>query len=88
VTLGGRKVPIRRPRVRTAGDESGATLEVYEVAHAEDLLAKHMVGAMLVGLSTRRYPAALEAVGAQIEGQALGTSKSSASRRFATATAE
>jgi transposase-like protein len=88
VTLGGRKVPMRRPRVRTAGDESEATLEVYEVAHAEDLLAKHMVGAMLAGLSTRRYPAALEAVGAQIEGQALGTSKSSVSRRFVTATAE
>ena len=88
VTLGGRKVPIRRPRVRTAGDESEATLETYEVAHAEDLLAEHMVGAMLAGLSTRRYPAALEAVGTQIEGHALGTSKSSVSRRFVTATAE
>jgi transposase-like protein len=88
VVLGGRKVPIRRPRVRTAGDESEATLEVYEVAHAEDLLAKHMVGAMLAGLSTRRYPAALEAVGAEIETQARGTSKSSVSRRFVTATTE
>jgi len=88
VVLGGRRVPIRRPRVRTAGDESEATLEVYEVAHASDLLAEHMVGAILAGLSTRRYTAALEPVGAEIEAQALGTSKSSVSRRFVTATTE
>jgi transposase-like protein len=88
VTLGGRKVPIRRPRVRTASDESEAALETYQVAHASDLLAEHMVGAMLAGLSTRRYPAALEAVGAEIEAEALGTSKSSVSRRFVTATTE
>ena len=86
--MGGRKVPMRRPRVRTASDESEAMLETYEVAHAEDLLAKHMVGAMLAGLSTRRYPAALEAVGVTIEAEAVGTSKSSVSRRFVTATAE
>lgn len=88
VVLGGRKVPIRRPRVRTASDESEATLEVYEVAHASDLLAEHMVGAMLAGLSTRRYPAALEPVGAAVEAEASGTSKSSVSRRFVTATTE
>lgn len=88
VTLGGRKVPIRRPRVRTAGDESEAVLETYRVAQAEDLLAEHMVGAILAGLSTRRYPAALEPVGAAVETGALGTSKSSVSRRFVTATTE
>lgn len=88
VTLGGRKVPMRRPRVRGAGDESEAVLETYEVAHAEDLLAEHMVGAILAGLSTRRYGAALEPVGAAIEADATGTSKSSVSRRFVTATTE
>ncbi len=88
VVLGGRKVPIRRPRVRTADDTSEATLEVYQVAHASDLLARHMVGAMLAGLSTRRYPAALEPVGAAIEAEAQGTSKSSVSRRFVVATAD
>jgi transposase-like protein len=88
VTLGGRKVPLLRPRVCTAGDEPEATLETYQVAHAEDLLAEHMVGAMLAGLSTRGYGAALEAVGAAFEAEALGTSKSSISRRFVTAAAE
>ncbi len=88
VVLGGRKVPIRRPRVRGAGDESEAVLETYQVAHAEDLLAKHMVGAILAGLSTRRYGAALEPVGAAVEADATGTSKSSVSRRFVNATAD
>ena len=88
VTLGGRKVPMRRPRVRTAGDESEAVLETYRVARAEDLLAEHMVGAILAGLSTRRYRAGLEPVGAAVEAEALGTSKSSVSRRFVTATTE
>ncbi|HDK44703.1 MAG TPA: hypothetical protein ENG94_00320, partial [Actinobacteria bacterium] len=77
VVLGGRKVPIRRPRVRAAGDASEATLETYQVAHAEDLLAEHMVGAILAGLLTRRYGAALEPVGAAVEAEATGTSKSS-----------
>lgn len=88
VVLGGRRVPVRRPRVRTADDTSEATLATYQVAHAEDLLARHMVGAMLAGLSTRRYPAALEPVGGRIEATTQGTSRSSVSRRFVTATAD
>jgi transposase-like protein len=88
VVLGGRKVPVRRPRVRGAGNDSEATLEVYEVAHCEDLLAEHMVGAILAGLSTRRYGAALEPVGVAVEAAATGTSKSSVSRRFVNATAD
>jgi transposase-like protein len=47
-----------------------------------------MVGAMLAGLSTRRYPAALEPVGGEVEAEARGTSKSSVSRRFVNATAD
>ena len=67
VTLGGRRVPVRRPRVRTAGDDGEARelpLETYQTFAATDLLAEHMVAAMLAGVSTRRYPAALEPVGA------------------------
>ncbi len=88
VVLGGRRVPIRRPRVRSADDTSEAALETYQVAHASDLLAEHMVGAMLAGLSTRRYPAALEPVGAAVEAEAHATSKSTVSRRFVNATAD
>lgn len=58
MTPGGRKLDIRRPRVRTADGTAEVGLTTYETATATDLLAEHMVGAMLAGLSTRRSPAA------------------------------
>jgi len=85
VTLGGRQVPITRPRVRTADDTSEAPLGVYDTAKATDLLAEHMVGAMLAKLSTRRYGAALEPVG---DLKSKGTSKSTVSAKFVAATSE
>lgn len=47
-----------------------------------------MVGAMLAGLSTRRYPAALEPVGEETNSRAKATSKSAVSRQFVAATTE
>jgi putative transposase len=85
VTLGGRQVSITRPRVRTADDTAEASLATYQAAKATDLLAEHMVGAMLAKLSTRRYGAALEPVG---DLPAKGTSKSTVSAKFVAATAE
>ncbi|MFH1329294.1 MAG: IS256 family transposase [Actinomycetota bacterium] len=88
VILGGRRVAVRRPRVRTADDTGEARLETYEEARASDLLAEHMVGAMLAGLSTRRYGAALEPVGDATVERSSATSKSAVSRRFVTATTD
>jgi putative transposase len=89
VTLGGRRVGVRRPRVRTTGeDEHELELESYRVFASTDLLAEGIVARMLAGLSTRRYPAGLEPVGEQVDAQASGTSKSAVSRRFVAATAE
>ncbi len=92
VTLGGRRIPVRRPRVRTIADESGVEREVhlesYDTFASVDLLADHMVASMLAGLSGCRYTSALEPVGETIEAAASGTSQSSVSRRFITATAE
>jgi len=89
VTLGGRRVPVRRPRVRTVGDdERELTLESYDTFVSADLLAEGVVARMLGGLSTRGYPVGLEPVGANIEQTATGTSHSAVSRRFITATAE
>jgi hypothetical protein len=55
VTLGGRRVPVRRPRVRTVADDSGedreVRLESYDTFASVDLLADHMVASMLAGLS-------------------------------------
>lgn len=92
VTLGGRRIPVRRPRVRTVADEHGVEREVhlesYDTFASVDLLADHMVASMLAGLSGRRYSSALEPVGETVEATATSTSQSSVSRRFIAATAE
>jgi transposase-like protein len=92
VTLGGRRIPVRRPRVRMLADDDGVErelhLESYDTFASVDLLADHMVASMLAGLSGRRYQQALEPVGEAVEASASGTSQSSVSRRFVAATAE
>ncbi len=87
VTLGGRRVPVRRPRVRTVDDHE-VHLESYDTFASVDLLADHMVASMLAGLSGRRYESALEPVGEAVAETSSGTSQSSVSRRFVAATAE
>jgi hypothetical protein len=79
--------------VRTiAGDDDQptreVTLESYATLASTDLLAEGIVARMLAGISTRRYPVALEPVGADVEQAASSTSKSAVSRRFVAATAE
>jgi putative transposase len=89
VTLGGRRVPVRRPRVRTVGDdEHELPVASYQAFVSADLLADGVVARMLAGLSTRGYPVGLEPVGTAVEQAATGTSRSAVSRRFVTATAE
>jgi transposase-like protein len=87
VTLGGRRVPVRRPRVRTV-EGAEVRLESYDTFASVDLLADRMVASLLAGLSGRRYAQTLEPVGEQVIETASGTSQSSVSRRFITATAE
>jgi putative transposase len=89
VTLGGRRLGVRRPRVRTTGaDAHEVPLESSSTFCSTDLLAEGIVARMLAGLSTRRYTAGLEPVGSEVEQAAQGTSKSAVSRRFVAATAE
>lgn len=92
VTLGGRRIPVRRPRLRAVAGEGGVEhevrLESYDTFASVDLLSEHMVASMLAGLSGRRYSSALEPVGEAVETSSSGTSQSSVSRRFVTATAE
>jgi putative transposase len=59
VVLGGRTVAVRRPRVRSV-DGAEVHLASYDSLTEVDLLTEHTVAAMLAGLSTRRYAAALE----------------------------
>jgi putative transposase len=82
VTLGGRRVPVARPRVRAA--DGGGELKVpsYEVFSSTETLSAMAMARMLSGLSSRRYPVGLEPVGATVEQNATGTSRSAISRRF------
>ena len=88
VTLGGRRLAVRRPRVRSADRTTELALASYAAASATDLLAEGIVARMLAGLSSRRYGAGLEPVGRAIEERATGTSHAAVSRRFVAATAE
>jgi len=86
VTLGGRRVPVERPRMR-AGDGSGELpVPTYELFSSTEVLGRMAMQRMLAGLSTRRYPVGLEPVGQRVEQSARSTSKSAVSRRFVAAT--
>ena len=82
VTLGGRRVQVRRPRVRTADSEREVPLQTYEYFADRDPLARVVLERMLAGVSTRRYRRTQEPVGEEVETQARSTSKSSVSRTF------
>jgi putative transposase len=82
VTLGGRRVRVRRPRVRTADGIRELAVPSYQAFAATELLDQLAVERMLAKLSTRRYRVGLEPVGADVERAAVGTSKSAVSRRF------
>jgi transposase-like protein len=82
VTLGGRRVPVQRPRMRASDGSGELAVASYELFSDTEILGRMALERMLAGLSTRRYPAALEPVGARTEQAATATSKSAVSRRF------
>jgi putative transposase len=82
VTLGGRRVGVRRPRVRTADGTREVAVPAYQAFASTELLGELALERMLAKLSTRRYAAGLEPVGEQVEASAQGTSKSAVSCRF------
>ncbi|HEV2811252.1 MAG TPA: IS256 family transposase [Acidimicrobiales bacterium] len=86
VTLGGRRVPVRRPRVRSADKVTEVAIPAYELFSSTELLGKMALERMMAKLSTRRYSAGLEPVGTAVAASARSTSKSAVSRRFVAAT--
>lgn len=83
VVLGGRKVQMRRPRVRAGGAE--VALPTFAAFADTDPLNRRVVEQMLVGVATRQYGRSLESTGPAI--RTRGTSKSAVSRRFVAKTA-
>ena len=82
VTLGGRRVPVTRPRVRAADGSGELPVPTYELFGSTEIMGAMAMERMLAGLSTRRYPVGLEPVGGQVTATASATSKSAVSRKF------
>ena len=88
VTLGGRRVPVQRPRARSVDGEREVELGTYAHFADRDQLADVMLERMLAGVSTRRYARTGEPVGSEIDELARSTSKSAVSREFVSRTRE
>jgi transposase-like protein len=86
VALGGRRVPIERPRMRAVDGTGELPVPAYELFSRSEVLGRMAMERMLAGLSTRRYPVGLEPVGQRVEKLTRSTSKSAVSRRFVAAT--
>jgi transposase-like protein len=88
VTLGGRRVPVRRPRARSADGADEVALGTYRHFAARDQLTDAIFARMLAGVSTRRYARTGEPVGSDVDEIARSTSKSAVSREFVSRTRE
>ena len=82
VTLGGRRIALERPRVRSADGMSELPLQTYAHFADRDPLTAAVLERMLAGVSTRRYRRVQEPVGSEVEAEARSTSKSAVSRQF------
>ncbi len=88
VTLGGRRVPVTRPRMRSKDGSEEVRVRTYEHLPAPDVLSRVLLermlagvstrrwGRMLAGVSTRRWGRLQEPVGDAVEQQARSTSTS------------
>lgn len=85
VTLGGRRIPIPRPRVRSIeGEELG--LPSFAFASSRDPMDRHTLNAVACGISSRKYARSLDALSESVEERA--TSRSAVSRRYVAMTAK
>ncbi len=82
MTLGGRRVPVSRPRIRTADDEHELPVASYEYFADRDPLTRAVMDRMLAGVSTRKYKVVGEPVGDAVEDAGSSTGKSTVSELF------
>jgi putative transposase len=82
VRLGGRRVQVERPRVRSVDGGGEVPLCTYEHFADRDRFTRHVLEQLLAGVSTRRFERTREPVGAEVEAYARSTSRSSVSREF------
>src|SRR6266516_1123584 len=82
MTLGGRRVAVRRPRMRTAADERELPVESYEYFADRDPLTRAVMDRMLAGVSTRKFAQVGEPVGSEVEQASSSTRKTAVSDMF------
>ncbi len=82
VTLGARRVQVKRPRARSADGSEEVELSTYEHFADRDPLSRVVAERMLAGVSTRRFRRTQEPVGEEVSSTERSTSKSSVSREF------
>jgi putative transposase len=82
MTLGGRRVKVNRPRMRTADDEHELPVATYEYFADRDPLTRAVMDRMLAGVSTRRFADVGEPVGEEVEQSSTATGKSAVSDMF------
>jgi putative transposase len=88
VTLGGRRVVVKRPRARSADDEHEVPLATYAYFADRDPLTRVVLEQMLAGVSTRRFSRTREPVGEKVLADERSASKSAVSREFVGRTRE
>jgi putative transposase len=88
VTLGGRRLAVERPRVRSADGRAELPLVTYAHFGDRDPLTAAVLERMLAGVSTRRYRRTQEPVGEAVEAEGRSSSKSAVSRQFVARTRE
>ena len=74
MTLGARRVKVKRPRMRTVNDEHELPLATYDYFADRDPLTRAVMDRMLAGVSTRKYKVVGEPVGEEVEQEASSTS--------------
>jgi putative transposase len=82
MTLGGRRVKVSRPRMRTVDDEHELPVATYEYFADRDPLTRAVLDRMLAGVSTRRFASVGEPIGEEIEQASSATGKTSVSETF------
>ena len=88
VTLGGRRVPVKRPRVRAADGSGEVGMVTYAHFADRDPLTRVVLEQMLAGVSTRRFARTREPVGQDVLDAERSASKSAVSREFVGRTGE
>ncbi|MCX7922692.1 MAG: transposase [Clostridia bacterium] len=78
VTLGGQKIAVDRPRVRSKSENIELPIETLSHFQEEDILNNAALKRIIHGVSTRKYQHTLD----EVPEESYATSKSSVSRRF------